>query len=189
MRFVRPGWRTVSSPSLPSSSSSQATAISKSGTQQYMAACTDAAAVGVTVFALWIHLDFAPLAFGGAGGFDPRTQYGSIDWALAATRLLGAIVIVPVMEELFWRSFVLRWTANPDFLKVVPMESGGKALALSALLFGLEHHLWFAGLAAGVTYGWLYMATGKLWTSIAAHATTNTALGVWVLVTGSWRLW
>ena len=151
--------------------------------------CLIAAAVGTAVFVLWIHLDVEPLALRDASGYDPRTLQGRIDWGLAVTRLLGAAAIVPLIEELFWRSFLMRWIKRSDFLKVVPSEAGGKALAISALLFGLEHHLWFAGLLAGLAYGWLFMRTGNLWSAIAAHAITNGMLGVWVLRTGNWQFW
>jgi hypothetical protein len=147
------------------------------------------AAVGVAVFALWVNLDFFPLAFPVATGYAPLSAQGGIDWGLAATRLLGSALVVPVMEELFWRSLVLRWIEHPRFLDVAPAQAGTRALLISALLFGLEHHLWFAGLLAGIAYGWLYMHTGNLWTAIAAHAITNTVLGAWVLLTGSWRFW
>ena len=39
---------------------------------------------------------------------------------LIAVRLMGAAVVVPVMEELFWRSFLMRYLINPDF-RAVPM--------------------------------------------------------------------
>ena len=148
-----------------------------------------AATVGIAVFVLWINLDFEPLALGSSPGYDPRSSEGTIDWGLAAARLVGATAVVPVIEELFWRSFLLRWIKHPQFLKVVPAEAGGKALAISALLLGLEHHLWFAGLLAGVAYGWLYMRTGNLWVAIAAHAITNAILGAWILATGRWQFW
>jgi uncharacterized protein len=147
------------------------------------------AAVGAAVFVFWINLDFNPLAVGGASGYDPRAPQGGIDWGLAATRLTGAVAVVPIMEELFWRSFLLRWIKNPQFLKVAPAQVGAKALAISAVLFGLEHHLWFAGILAGLAYGWLYMRTGNLWAPVVAHGATNAILGVWVLETGSWQFW
>jgi hypothetical protein len=144
--------------------------------------------IGVGVFVLWINLDFAPLAFSGSSGFDPQID-GRVDWALAATRLIGAALLVPVMEELFWRSFVMRWIRKPDFLQVAPREVGLKALAISSVLFALEHHLWFAGLLAGLAYGWLYMRSGNLWVPTLSHAVTNALLGAWVLYTGSWQFW
>jgi uncharacterized protein len=145
--------------------------------------------IGIAVFVLWINLDVAPLAFSGGEGFDPRSDDGRIDWQVAAMRLAGAALVVPVMEELFWRSFVMRWIRKPDFLKVAPAEVGLKALAISSVLFALEHHLWFAGLLAGLAYGWLYMRAGNLWVPTLSHAVTNALLGVWVLYTGRWQFW
>ena len=93
------------------------------------------------------------------------------------------------MEELFWRSFVLRWVAHPKFLDVFPDKIGLRALLISSVLFGLEHTLWLAGIVAGLVYGWLYMKTKNLWMSVLAHATTNGCLGLWVLYTGRWGYW
>ncbi len=147
-----------------------------------------AGVVGVAVFVLWINLTFVPLVFGNSPGFDPRTD-GGIDWALAVPRLAGAVVLVPVMEELFWRSLVMRWIQDHDFLAVSPTRVGLKALCISAVLFGLEHHLWFAGVLAGLAYGWLYMRAGNLWVPILSHAVTNGLLAAWVLYTQSWEFW
>lgn len=147
-----------------------------------------AAAVGALVFVLWINLAIAPLTFGDSPGFDPRTD-GEIDWALALTRLTGAIVVVPLMEELFWRSLVMRWIQNHDFLALAPARVGFGAVFLSAVLFALEHHLWFAGLLAGLAYGWLYIRAGNLWVPILSHVLTNALLGAWVIYTRSWEFW
>ena len=147
-------------------------------------------ATGVAVFVIWINLDlpWARLAAGGPG-FDPRDAAGMIDWPLATVRLLGAAVVVPVMEELFWRSFLMRWIDNPKFLAVMPAVLSLRALLLSSLVFGVEHNLWVAGVLAGLAYGWLYLRTSNLWTAIVAHAMTNLLLGLWVLSTGAWHFW
>lgn len=144
---------------------------------------------GVAVFVLWINLDQPWATLGEAAGFNPSRADGSLDWALVAVRLFGAAAVVPVMEELFWRSFILRWLERREFLDVAPAAIGLRTLALSSLLFGLEHNLWFAGVLAGLAYGWLYLRSGSLWTAIAAHAVTNLLLGLWVVETGSWRFW
>ena len=147
-----------------------------------------AVAVGLAVFVLWINLDVPLLAMSGGDGFDPRTD-GRIDWGMAAFRVAGAALVVPLMEELFWRSFVMRWIQGHDFLKVAPRQVGTKALLVSSVLFALEHHLWFAGLLAGLAYGWLYIRTGNLWVAVVAHAVTNGVLAAWVLYTGQWSFW
>jgi CAAX prenyl protease-like protein len=148
-----------------------------------------AAGVGVAVFVAWIHLDVRWLSFGQSGGFDPTRPGGGIDWPLTAARIMGAVLVVPVMEELFWRSFVMRWIDRADFLRVSPLTVTFKALALSSLIFGLEHSLWFAGLLAGLAYGWLYVRRGNLWAPVVAHAVTNLLLALWVVKTQQWQFW
>jgi CAAX prenyl protease-like protein len=146
-------------------------------------------AAGVVVFVLWINLDVPWLSFGSAGGFDAHGGDGSIDWPLVAIRIFGAAAVVPVMEELFWRSLIMRWLDNPDFLRVAPAAVGLRALALSSLVFGFEHGEWFAGLLAGLAYGALYRWSGGLRIPILAHAVTNLLLGLWVVKTGNWQFW
>lgn len=145
--------------------------------------------IGIAVFVAWIHLDLPWVALGEAKGFNPTSADGSLDWALIAVRIFGAAAVVPLMEELFWRSFILRWIDRSDFLWLAPAAASLRALLLSSLLFGLEHNLWFAGILAGLAYGWLYVRSGSLWPPIAAHAVTNLLLGLWVVQTGNWHFW
>jgi CAAX protease family protein len=145
--------------------------------------------VGLAVFLLWISLDLPGLRFGSASGFDPREPTGEIDFVLASLRLAGAAIVVPVMEELFWRSLVMRWIDVQDFRRHAPNEVSLKAILLSSVLFATEHVLWGAGLIAGLAYAWLYRRSGNLWVPIFAHASTNAALGIWVLMTANWEFW
>lgn len=144
---------------------------------------------GVLIFILWINMDISWMTTGPSIGFDPRNGSGQIDWTLALPRLLGAAIVVPVMEELFWRSFIMRWIQNQHFLNQAPEQVGFKALILSSVLFGIEHSLWLAGIVAGLAYGWLYIKTRNLWAPIIAHGITNGLLGLWVLKTGQWQFW
>jgi CAAX prenyl protease-like protein len=145
---------------------------------------------GALVFVLWINLD-QPWATMGAGpGFDPRLpDSGEIDWPLALLRLAGLALVVPVMEELFWRSFILRWIDGPDFDKLAPARVSLRAQLISAALFALEHQQWLAGFIAGFVYGWLYVRTERLWVPVLAHGVTNGVLGIYILYTGEWRFW
>jgi CAAX prenyl protease-like protein len=93
------------------------------------------------------------------------------------------------MEELFWRSFLMRWIDRHDFLSLAPALVSLKAIVISSIVFGFEHTLWFAGILAGLAYAWLYRASGSLWPPIIAHAVTNGVLGVWVIQTGQWQFW
>lgn len=148
-----------------------------------------AVVVGIVVFVLWINLDASWMQVGESAGYDPSRGDGSLDWLLICCRLAGAALVVPVMEELFWRSFLQRWIAQPDFLNCRPAMCGIRALLIASVLFGIEHNLWFAGVIAGLAYGWLYMRTNNLWLPVIAHAVTNGLLGAWVVATGSWGYW
>ena len=149
-----------------------------------------AVGVGVLVFALWINLDAPWMRLGEASaGFVPTDAQGQLMWPLIAVRWVGASLLVPVMEELFWRSFLMRWVQSPQFESVVPQRVGLKAIVLSTFVFMLAHTLWLAAIIAGLAYAWLYVRTGKLWVPILAHAVTNGALGVWVVMTGKWAFW
>ncbi|MFN3716192.1 MAG: CAAX prenyl protease-related protein [Thiobacillus sp.] len=147
-------------------------------------------AVGIVVLVLWVNLDAGWMLMGAMGeGFDPRSGTGEIDWLLVAFRIAGAALVVPLMEELFWRSFLQRWVQQPDFLALDPARTGIKALLIASALFAVEHVQWFAGLIAGLAYGWLYIRTRSLWAPILAHAVTNGGLGAYVVFTGDWRFW
>jgi len=144
--------------------------------------------VGIAVLILWVNLDTGWMVVGAAPGFDPRVD-GRIDWTLVAIRIAGAALVVPIMEELFWRSFLMRWIAASDFESVEPSQLGFKSFAISVLLFGVEHNLWLAGVVAGAAYGFLYMRHRNLWSPILSHAVTNGLLGLWVVRTGHWSFW
>lgn len=146
--------------------------------------------VGLLVFVLWIQLDAPWMTIGSpSASFLPLDAQGGLIWPLVVVRWIGAALIVPVMEELFWRSFLMRWIQNPQFESVVPQRVALKAIVLSTFVFVLAHTLWLAAIIAGLAYAWLYVRTGKLWVPVIAHAVTNGALGVWVVVTGNWAFW
>jgi CAAX prenyl protease-like protein len=121
--------------------------------------------------------------------FRPVDAEGQLQWGLIAVRWIGAALMVPVMEELFWRSFLMRWVDNPDFEKVDARRATLKAVVLSTVVFTLAHTQWLAAIVAGLAYAWLYRRTGKLWAPIVAHAVTNGVLGAWVVFHGNWAFW
>jgi CAAX prenyl protease-like protein len=148
-----------------------------------------AVAAGFAIFLAWIVLDRPGISFGTTRGFSPLSDEGAMRWPLAMARLCALALIVPVMEELFWRSFLMRWIAAREFLSVDPKTIGPGAFVISSALFASEHAMWLAGLLAGLAYAWLYRRTGNLWIPIVSHAITNGTLGLWILATGNWRFW
>jgi uncharacterized protein len=145
-------------------------------------------ALGAAVFLAWINLDVSPLSIPATHLMPPTFADGSLDWRWAALRIMGAALVVPVMEELFWRSLVMRWIEAKDFIRQQAASVGWRSMLISSVVFGVEHNLWFAGILAGLVYAWLYRHTG-LRAAIAAHALTNLLLGLWVVHTGQWQFW
>jgi hypothetical protein len=99
------------------------------------------------------------------------------------------VLVVPVVEELFWRSFVMRWLDRTDFPRQDPRHVGWRAFALTALVYGFAHSFWVAGIVAGLAYGWLYARTANLWAPVIAHATANAAVGAWMVHKDAWQFW
>ena len=149
-----------------------------------------AVVTGLAVFVLWIQLDAPWMTLGQpSAAFVAFTGTGALDWPLIAARWIGAALLVPVMEELFWRSWLMRWIQQPLFEGLAPQRVGPRALLLSTFVFTLGHTLWLAAAIAGLAYAMLYVRSGKLWLPVIAHAVTNGALGVWVVATGRWQFW
>jgi len=149
-----------------------------------------AAGAGLGVFGLWIVLTAPWMQIGTpTAGFVPVDAQGRPEWPLIAVRWLGASLLVPVMEELFWRSFVMRWIQQPIFEGVAPQQVGLKAIALSTFVFMLVHTLWLGAIIAGLVYALLYRRSGRLWSAVIAHAVTNGALGIYVVASGRWEFW
>lgn len=149
-----------------------------------------AIAVGLAVFVLWIQLDAPWMQLAApAAPYTPLDAQGAVIWPLVVVRWVGAALLVPVMEELFWRSFLMRWFQHETFEGVAPQQVGVRAVVLSTFVFMLAHTLWLAAIMAGLVYAWLYRRTGRLWVPVIAHAVTNGALGLWVVATGNWAFW
>ncbi len=145
---------------------------------------------GLIVFVLWINMDWPFATFGEAQGFNPGLVDDSvIRGGLIFFRIAGAALLVPVMEELFWRSFLLRYIINSDFEKVQIGAYTMSSFSIGSVLFGLEHNLVLAGVVAGAIYCLLLYKTKSLAQCVLAHGITNLALGIYVLQTQSWQFW
>lgn len=143
--------------------------------------------IGLIVFILWISLNQNWMSF--AKSPEMINVSAHLNTTMIVIRMIGAAIVVPIMEELFWRSFIMRWIDQAEFLQVSPIVVSVKALLISSLLFASEHIFWFAGLLAGLIYAYLYMRTQNLWYSIIAHGITNLTLGMWVVNTEQWQYW
>jgi len=148
-------------------------------------------AAGIAVFALWIALDrwaVTTSASGTVPGLKPGYGMAWIAWL--SLRTLGAVVAVPIAEELAFRGFLLRRMVSSDFDRLDYRQTSVLALLVSSVTFGLMHGArWFAGSVAGLVYALVLRRRGRIGEAVAAHATTNALLALWVISYGDWRLW
>ena len=112
-------------------------------------------------------------------------------WAFFIVRLIGAVLVVPVMEELFWRDFAWRSIIAPNDFKLAAVgEWDLKAFLVVPAIFALVHgNWWLTSIVWALMIGWLLVYTKSLGACIIAHATTNLLLGAWVLYSRQWSLW
>jgi CAAX prenyl protease-like protein len=145
---------------------------------------------GAVTFVLWISIDATLPVNGAPRGFDPALlPDGATRLMMTATRVAGAVLVVPLMEEIFWRSFLLRYVIDADFESVPIGRFTWTSFLVTTVLFGLEHHLFFAGMVAGAIYSIILYKTRSVAQCILAHAVTNLALACYVLYTGRWYFW
>jgi CAAX prenyl protease-like protein len=157
-----------------------------------------AVVVGVLIFVAWVGLDpFYPknnLLFKDTEEsiWNPFAHYGEgspVAWTLIVIRIFGMTVLVPPIEEAFYRSLVYRWIIKCDFTKVALNHFDGVALVLVSVLFGAMHFQWLPGIMCGLAYQWLVIRKGHLGDAMTAHAITNFLLGVYVVYQGgeAWK--
>lgn len=145
---------------------------------------------GLMVFVLWINMDWTLGSQGDPAGFDPGVfSTEASKWLMILVRIAGAVIIVPIMEELFWRSFLLRYLIDSDFTRVAIGRFSLFSFIAVSILFGLEHHYVFAGIMAGVIFNGIYYYTRSIIHCILSHAVANLSLAVYVLNTGNWNFW
>ncbi len=145
---------------------------------------------GLLVFILWVNMDWTLGSQGDPAGFDPEVfSTEASKWLMILVRISGAVIIVPIMEELFWRSFLLRYLIDSDFTRVAIGRFSLFSFIAVSILFGLEHHYVFAGIMAGVIFNGIYYYTRSIVQCILSHAVANLCLAAYVLNTDSWNFW
>lgn len=124
-------------------------------------------------------------------GYNPWAELKHPSWvrAFLAVRFLGLAALVPVIEELFWRGFLLRWLTSPEWEKLPPGQFSRSAFGWVVVLFALAHPEWLAAAIYCALLNGFFAWKKDLWKCIVAHAVSNLLLGLYVLKTASWWLW
>lgn len=126
--------------------------------------------------------------------YDPTKAFASpgLMWAFVMFRwIAGAVIVVPIMEELFWRDFLWRQVIAPSNFKLAAVgEWSLPAFLIVAGAFATVHGNWWpTAIVWGLMIGGLLAVTKSLGACIIAHAVTNLLLGSYVLVTKDWGFW
>lgn len=103
-------------------------------------------------------------------------------------RIVGSVLVAPLVEELAFRGFLLRRLVSRDFESVSFRRVHWAALAVSSLAFGFLHSQWALGIMAGAAYGLVMVPSGRLSDAVRAHATSNLTLVVYAFVSRDWSL-
>jgi CAAX prenyl protease-like protein len=154
--------------------------------------------VGLALVVPWIVLASLQREAGWTGGTAARAGFNPFadcaagsggSWAFFVIRAIGLIAVVPLIEELFLRGFLMRYVIREDFW-TVPFGMLTFPAVGACLFYAAASHpsecvaavCWFAvvtGIAA---------ATRRPIDAILAHSMTNLALGIYVLLTANWWL-
>jgi uncharacterized protein len=153
----------------------------------------EAIVVGILIFGLWVGLDghYPEFIKPGATG-NPATVFGNgsgLVWFFNLVHILGMTLIVPPLEEVFYRSFVYRYIASHNFLAVPFNRFIPLSFVVTVALFGFSHAEWLPGLLCGAAYQWLVIRKNRLGDAMTAHAITNFLLGVYIVWRGAWHFW
>src|SRR5436190_12713465 len=129
--------------------------------------------LGILVFVLWIGPDklfgpqyrhfwlFENSLLGKAE--TPITELLQQNLLFLVLRFTTAAVLVPILEELFWRGWLMRWLINTEFRKVPLGAYTATSFWTAAVLFASEHGpFWEVGLLAGILYNWWLSRTTNL---------------------------
>lgn len=92
------------------------------------------------------------------------------------TRLAGTVLFVPLIEEMFFRGYVMaRLDRGGMAMRIV-------AIAVSTALFAALHGRWLVAGLAGVVFALVMLRQGRLGDAVQAHLAANLVVAVWALL-------
>ena len=152
-----------------------------------------AVGMGLALAALWVLLDghYPPIGeMGKRVGFDPHQLPRPGRPLFLVVRLFGLVALVPLVEELFWRSFLMRWVIDPDFTRVPIGRVTPRAAAITSALFVSAHPAeWLPALLCGLAWAWLLHRTRSVSACVVSHMAANLGLGAYILAARDWHFW
>ena len=147
------------------------------------------AAIGALVFVVWMILEPAGVDSGKVLQEHLAKLPDGLMTLWLVFRVLGSVIIVPIVEELAFRGYLLRQLVAEDFENVPSTQFTWFSFIVSSVLFGLLHGRWLAGILAGMAFALAVYRRGQIGDAVLAHVVANALIAVCVLVLGSWSLW
>ncbi len=143
--------------------------------------------VGLGVGILWVATEPKNDA-----GSELATWLASLPvWTAAAwlgCRALGAVVLVPLAEELAFRGYFQRALIARDFWRLEPGHFTWLSFIATSVLFGLMHQRLEAAALAGAVFALMLYRTNRLSDAIAAHMAANAVIFAWAILAQQWSL-
>lgn len=133
---------------------------------------------GLGVGAGWVLLAPAPVS--GPQGVTTLTGWALAGWV--AARLAGTVILVPIVEEMFFRGYVQARLDRGTW------ATRALAIAVPAILFAALHGRWLEAGLASVIFSLVFLRKGRLADAIIAHAAANAVVAFAALVSGHWSL-
>jgi CAAX prenyl protease-like protein len=115
-------------------------------------------------------------------GFDPTVfDHPAAWWTVVLMRFLRAVVVVALLEEIFWRGFMMRFVCDweGDFWKQPFGKARWRSYLIVTALFVMAHTA--PDRPAAFVYGSL--------TCVVMHATANLLMCLHIMATGKYGLW
>lgn len=127
-------------------------------------------------------------------GEAPAWASHSTAWCITVTlRFLRMVVIVPFVEELFWRGFLMRYVQadGRSFLTIPFGRHSWRAFWIVTLAVTLVHQPedYLGAFVWGSLMYWLALRTKSLGACVFMHAAGNLLLGIYVMATEKWGFW
>ena len=149
-----------------------------------------ACAIGVLTAGMWIVTFPVTVPHGSAWPTSLQSVGSAVALAYLAIKLIGYVVVVPLVEELAFRVYAMRRLMNADIESVPVGTFSVAAFAISSLLFGALHGaMWIQGTVAGMAFACALYRRRSVGDAVLAHATTNALIAIYVFTTGHWSVW
>jgi hypothetical protein len=139
----------------------------------------------------WAWLGYAPRL----DGFDPTLFEDDARWyfSLLGLRFVRLVVVVPLVEEIFWRGFLMRYViAGARPFTTVPFGTHhwlSYGVTTGAFMLAHAREDWLGALVFGSLMYVLCVRSKSLGACVWMHAVANLLLGIYVLKTRQWGFW